>query len=149
MFASLAMFITCLIVNFSPVLLDKLCPDCHGEAWNVPLAAAVALVYWIVFNSIVCYLITTWANQYADPSIVLGYTSFQPLTAAILSAIVVWSGYTKTHPKVNLQEPGWNALGGIAIIGALGLLTYDAWTQKKKERASQYQALDRALGTEA
>jgi hypothetical protein len=58
----------------------------------------------------------TWANQHADATYVLAYTSLQPLSSALCVLCVIHL----TDNRYNLQEPGWNLLGGVGI--AIGLL---------------------------
>lgn len=104
-------------------------PDgCNCSAWSVPMSAFLPLLYWIIFNSIVAYLILTWGNQYANPSLVLGYTALQPLTSSLLSVLI-----NAVTSKYDIAEPGYNLLGGIVIIIGLYMLIYD---NKKQEAAA-------------
>eukprot|EP00483_Globobulimina_turgida_P001860 UN01862 len=77
--ATLTMIVAAIVV----ALLDGVCPDCDGEAWNVPTVTIYALIYWILGESIASYLLMTWANKYADPSVNLAYTVLQPLTSMV------------------------------------------------------------------
>ena len=65
-------------------------------------------------------LLMTWANLHAPPSAILGYTALQPLASALLTVLIV-----HCTSQFDLEEPGWNLLGGVIIIGGLFLLIYD------------------------
>ena len=86
------------------------------------------LAYWIVFNSVVAYLLMTWGNQFAPPSAVLGYTALQPLTSSILTVIIISCGYNG-----DLDEPGYNLLGGLLIIAGLFMLIVDNKNEHTQE----------------
>jgi drug/metabolite transporter (DMT)-like permease len=118
--ASLMMAVAALVVNDSDTLTKFVCPDCTGSSWRVPPGAVLALLYWIVFNSVIAYLMMTWGNKYADPSKVLAYTALQPATSATLSAVIIKAGYTG-----GLRMPGSNAFGIIFIVIGLALIIYD------------------------
>jgi len=120
MVASGIMCFVAIIVNTNDAALDFVCPDCNGEAWDVPVSAIGALVYWILFQSVLAYFLMTWGNKYADASLTSAYTALQPLTAAILSFILIACGVT------GLDEPGLNDLGALGIVAGLALVIYDS-----------------------
>ena len=86
--AAVIMAATALLTSTSTTLMDFLCPDCTST-WGVPTGAYWALLYSIVFNSIVAYAILTWANQYATGTLVMGYTVLQPVTAALFTMVLL------------------------------------------------------------
>ena len=91
-----------------------------------------ALIYWILLTSVAAYLLMTWANQYADASLVLAYTPLQPATAAILSFLLIQAGV-----KGKLAEPGLNILGVIGIFIGLACVLYD--NHKNSKQAGDYE----------
>jgi len=127
-FASVFMCIAASVINVVPGGLSFVCPPDEGsnepscDAWSVPNNAAtiLPLLYWILFNSVLAYLLMTWGNQYAEPSSVLGYSALQPLTSALLTVIIRSCGY-----KGELSSPGFNLLGGIVIVLGLYMLIAD------------------------
>uniref|UniRef100_A0A7S2XFP5 EamA domain-containing protein n=1 Tax=Lotharella oceanica TaxID=641309 RepID=A0A7S2XFP5_9EUKA len=129
--AAIMIVITALVVNTVPEMYNFLCDDCPaGSQWHVPPNAWYALIYWILFTSVACYILLTWANQHADASMVLAYTPVQPATSALLSFVIIQTGLSS-----ELQEPGYNALGIIGIFLGLALVIHDS------RRAQQPQGL--------
>jgi hypothetical protein len=126
------------IINTVPGGIEFVCPpnedDDEGsascDAWAVPgdVGTVLPLLYWIVFNSVVAYLLMTWGNQYAEPSSVLGYTALQPLTSSLLTVMLIGIG----APKDNLDMPGYNLLGGVLIVAGLYMLLADNKVQAAK-----------------
>eukprot|EP00656_Telonema_subtile_P055800 TRINITY_DN8751_c0_g1_i1.p1 TRINITY_DN8751_c0_g1~~TRINITY_DN8751_c0_g1_i1.p1 ORF type:complete len:400 (+),score=81.56 TRINITY_DN8751_c0_g1_i1:41-1240(+) len=90
---------------------------CSCSAWGIPSNAVLPLAYWIAFNSVVAYLLMTWATQHAPPSAVLGYTALQPLTSSILVLII-----TAFTSKYDLTKPGYNMVGAVLILVGLYML---------------------------
>jgi len=138
MFGSCFMMICGLSINSSDAALKFVCPAKDGEdcasctAWGVPGSAVGPLLYWILIQSVLCYLMMTWANQYAKASTTVAYTALQPLTSALLSVIIV-----QTAGKIGgLVMPGINLLGGLGIIAGLILILYD---NKRQEAAESVQ----------
>lgn len=135
-FASVFMTISGVSISCTQSALKFVCPSVDGEsrpscsAWDVPDSAIGPLLYWIFVQSVLCYMMLTWANQYANPSTTVAYTALQPLTSALLSVIVV-----KTAGKIGgLVLPGLNLLGGLGIVAGLILILYD-----NKQHASAQQ----------
>jgi len=114
------MFLLAIIINTNDNALNWVCPDCDGEAWNVPSTAIGALFYWIICQSVLAYFLLTWGNKYADPSLTAAFAAVQPLSAALLSFILISCGVT------GLDSPGLNDLGALGIIGGLGFVVYDS-----------------------
>jgi len=135
MSASCVMCVVALIVNTNDAALDFVCPDCDGSAWEVPNSAIAALVYWILFQSVIAYFLMTWGNKYADASLTAAYSALQPLTAAILSVILIATGVT------GLDSPGLNDLGALGIVAGLAVVVYDSKRNqllvKEKEEAER------------
>jgi len=148
-FGSVQMCIATVIINNIPGGLAFVCPPEEGgdepscSAWHVPNNAAtiLPLLYWILFNSVAAYFLMTWANQYAIPSNVLGYTALQPLTSSLLTVIIRSCGY-----EGEFSSPGYNLLGGVVIILGLYFLIADSRNQRKKikiyEDTTQWTLLD-------
>lgn len=134
--ASILMVFAALIVANVPSFLNGVCPS-GCSAWNVPTVTIYALIYWILAESIAAYLLITWANRWADPSLNLAYTVLQPLTAVIMAEILL---IFKIEPKCNNNgEPSgciygadWNDLGAIGIAIGLFLVIYSSRLQQKK-----------------
>jgi drug/metabolite transporter (DMT)-like permease len=116
----------------SAPLLPLICPDCTG-VWTIPPGAAVwALVYFVVFNSVAAYAILTWANQFATGTLVMGYSVLQPVTAAALTAVLLYMGIYPTcvgslgqqqQQQSCLDPPDASALFGmVGVLGGLGLV---------------------------
>jgi len=146
MMASIQMLIVAMCINTQSSAVHFVCPlkDCSGScpadmcnsdnkcvqnaqscgtelcscsAWSVPGDALLPLLYWIMFNSVVAYLLMTWCTQYAPPSAVLGYTALQPLTSSVLVLII-----TSVTDKYDLSKPGYNLLGAVLILVGLYML---------------------------
>lgn len=79
----------------------------EAGAWHVPAGAWAALAYWVIMASIVAYFLMTWANQYADASIVSAYTTLQPLTSGVLQFV-----FLKKAPELR-------DLGGIGVLAGM------------------------------
>eukprot|EP01084_Bolivina_argentea_P138326 243554_1 len=135
--ASFLMIFTQLIVGYGPSgLLNGICPDCNG-AWTVPSATIIALVYWILAESVVSYSLITWANKHAAVSVNLAYTVLQPLTAVIGSEILLVSNVVPTCHKNNqhnsdncLYGVSYNDLGAIGIVIGLYCVIYRTTAQR-------------------
>ena len=134
--ASVFMVVTGLAVNSSTAAVRFVCPPDEGEhdascgTWDVPNSAIGPLMYWIFVQSVLCYMLMTWANKYAKPSSVVAYTALQPMTSALLSVLIV-----EISGEIGgIVMPGLNLLGGIGIVGGLFLVVYD--TAKKEKPAS-------------
>ena len=140
--ASFLMVITALIVASSNKILSFLCTDCHG-AWEVPTVTIYALCYWILMQSVLSYLLMTWANQYADPSVNLAYSVLQPLTSTIASELLL---LMKVVPncddladgadKACLYGPSVADLGAIGIIVGLYFVIYSDRKKREADRVS-------------
>eukprot|EP01084_Bolivina_argentea_P138327 243556_1 len=144
--ASFSMVIAALIVANIPSLLNGVCPDCNGNAWHVPTVTIYALIYWILGESVIAYLLITWANKYADPSINLAYTVLQPLTSVITAEILlICNILPKCNPNKSkndnpnncLYGVSWNDLGAIGIAFGLYFVIYSSRLQKRKQEQLQ------------
>merc|ERR1711865_1157784 len=83
-------------------------------------------------NSVVAYLLMTWATKHAPPSAVLGYTALQPLTADVLVLII-----TSFTSKYDLTKPGYNMIGAVGIVIGLYLLIGDHLKEAKEKAAAE------------
>jgi drug/metabolite transporter (DMT)-like permease len=111
------------VLSHYPTALHFLCNDCTGGPFAVPTTALLPLAYWVVFNSVVAYALLTWANQHVVPSKVLVFAALQPLTACLLSVILIEAGFS-AHGALVL--PGLDALGAIPIVLGLAVLSFEA-----------------------
>ena len=143
-FATFSMIIASLIIANVPSLLDGVCPDCNGKAWNVPTVTIYALIYWILAESVASYLLITWANKYADPSVNLAYSVLQPLTAVISAEILLIFNIVpqchinSSNNKSNcIYGADWNDLGAIGIAIGLYLVIYSSRLKQKREKELQ------------
>ena len=139
--ASLLMVIAALIVESSDEILNFLCSDCTG-AWDVPTVTIYALIYWILIQSVVSYLLITWANRYADPSVNCAYAVVQPLTATMASRLLLLfhvvpdcEDIASDSTRSCLYGPGIEDLGAIGICLGLYFVIYS--DHKKRKRESQ------------
>jgi len=137
--ASILMVISQLIVALSNTLLDNLCSDCNG-AWDVPVNTIYALIYWVLFTSVLSYLLITWGNKYSDPSINLAYSVLQPATSAFVSALLIGFNIvpkcvvdSDNNPSNCLYDVDYADLGAIGIALGLLLVVYSDKKQKNKE----------------
>eukprot|EP00929_Paragymnodinium_shiwhaense_P053619 TRINITY_DN26851_c0_g1_i2.p1 TRINITY_DN26851_c0_g1~~TRINITY_DN26851_c0_g1_i2.p1 ORF type:complete len:367 (-),score=33.83 TRINITY_DN26851_c0_g1_i2:169-1269(-) len=97
---------------------DQFASGCSCTPWGVPMNAVFALCYWILGQSVASYYLMTWANKHTKPSNVLGYTALQPLSAAVVTIVLI----SLTGARFNLKMPGFNLLGGILILIGMRLL---------------------------
>lgn len=137
-FASVWMCIATVLINTVGGGLGFVCPPEKGSdepscaAWEVLYDTTIlSLVYFILLNSVAEFLMS-WANQYAVPSNVLGYTAVQPLTSSFLTVIIKSCGYNG-----DLSSLGYNLFGGIMIVLGLCLLIAD--TRKHRKKISDYE----------
>jgi len=140
--ASALMVVTALIVASSDRILYFLCSDCHG-AWEVPTVTLYALIYWILMQSLMSYLLMTWANRYADPSVNLAYTVLQPLTTTVGSELLLLfkvvpncDDLESGSDRACLYGPSVADLGAIGICVGLYFVIYSDRKKRAKERAS-------------
>lgn len=139
MVATILMIVTSLIVASSDTILNFLCSDCDG-AWQVPTVTIYALLYWILMQSLLSYLLMTWANQYADPSVNLAYTVLQPLTSTVASELLLLfdvvpncDDLDSNSDKACLYGPSIADLGAIGICIGLYFVIYSDRKKRKKE----------------
>mmetsp|Transcript_42389 Transcript_42389/g.37643 ORF Transcript_42389/g.37643 Transcript_42389/m.37643 type:complete len:378 (-) Transcript_42389:11-1144(-) len=135
--ASILMVFAALIVANVPSLLNGVCPT-GCSAWHVPTVTIYALIYWILCESVAAYLLITWANRWADPSLNLAYTVLQPLTAVIMAEVLIIFNivpvcHNKSSDKSNcIYGADWNDLGAIGIAFGLLLVIYSSRLQQKE-----------------
>jgi len=123
------------VINSVPLGVAFLCPPELGTnepscaAWHVPYDATIilALLYWILFCSVAAYFFVTWGSQYALPSNVLAYSALRPLVTASLTVLIKSCGH-----EGHLAIPGYNLLGGVAIVFGLYLLIADGRIHHKQ-----------------
>jgi drug/metabolite transporter (DMT)-like permease len=154
--AALFMALTAVVASASPSFMTFLCPDCTST-WHIPSGAFFALGYFIVFNSVAAYAIMTWANQYATGTLVMGFTVLQPVTAALLTLVLLGLGSVPScsaldHPEATdeageiqdgrsacLDPPGWSSICG--MVGVFAGLFLVIATEPKTTRDEEYSAV--------
>ena len=139
--AAVFMAVTASMTSISPTALNFLCPDCTST-WHIPPGAWFALLYFILFNSVAAYAILTWANQFATGTLVMGYTVLQPVTAALLTLVLLGLG---TVPRCGSEDitKCLNPLGWGSIIGMAGVFVglYFVIVTEPKAKEASYQEL--------
>jgi len=133
------LFAAALVAHADPTLGDD-----GPSPWHMTHPAALALAYFVFMFSVFLYAIITWSNQFVPASTVMAYTVVQPIAAALLSFMLIRTGFNDTHPDVQLSEPGWNALGAIGVVGGLALIVYNDVAERRQKAA-----VERAAGLEA
>lgn len=118
-----------------------LCSDCDN-GWEVPSGSIFALVYWIFGSSVIAYGLLVWGSKYAQASVSLAFGATQPVTAAILSEILIASNVRqKCHEKNDyyncLYGASWNDLGSIGIIIGLFFVIYSDHKQNQSKLAKE------------
>lgn len=99
---------------------------------------AWVLGYFVIVFSVLLYSTINWANEHVSPSTNFIYTPFQPAAAALLSALIIESGYNNHHSEAaQLDLPGWNALGVIGIAAGLALVLYDEFGGRPLEKSNR------------
>mmetsp|Transcript_13389 Transcript_13389/g.31422 ORF Transcript_13389/g.31422 Transcript_13389/m.31422 type:complete len:377 (-) Transcript_13389:132-1262(-) len=107
--------------------------ECVTDFWALP--PLWAIVYWIVFGSLLGYWLIAWANQYAQASIVSAYTVAQPMASCLISmALIVLLG-AKWAWRHGIRPPGVQDLGIVFIVLGLGILTQEPSGQGKLDDA--------------
>ena len=157
MVAGILMLVVFLITNSTPVMLNFVCSDpqplvqqaCIQGSWTVPASMMWPLAYWILFNSILCYLCVTWANKHAKASAVSAYAVLQPLTAAIISATLRFSKGQDWADTYGFGPLGTNDLGVLGIILGLFLLFSDPAGSMQTVGSRREAAVDREARSEA
>jgi len=87
---SICMLISTVVITETPVLLSTVCPDCEPSGgWHIPLSMIWALMYWVIFSSVIAFFLITWANQFVNASQVSLYAVCQPLTTSV-SDLFCW-----------------------------------------------------------
>ena len=132
------------ITSLSDRLISFLCPDCQGT-WAIPSGAVWALAYAIIFNSVIAYGLITWANQFATGTLVIGYSVLQPVTAALLTMLLLGFGVfpncSRTDDNVErcLHPPGWeSAVGMLGVFSGLSLVILTEPTQPGDKEEYKY-----------
>ncbi|ETO32427.1 hypothetical protein RFI_04688 [Reticulomyxa filosa] len=133
-----------LSLNLHMCVLKWLCNDCENW-WTVPTITVYALLYWVIMQSLCSYLLMTWANKFADPSVNLAYTVLQPFTAAVVSEIILsFHWVNKCHGSDDsdsscLYGASYQDLGAIGIIIGLYFVIYSDRKHKLQNGQTQKQ----------
>ena len=82
------------------------------------------MAYYILGPSVTCYCLLMWGTKNArETTYCLAYTALQPVASVLLTLILLAFGVGKG----DLNEPGWNGLGGLGVLVGVGLVTLDAY----------------------
>lgn len=127
--AAVFMVILAYLSSLSDAVMTFLCPDCQGT-WIIPTGAVWALAYAIVFNSVIAYGLITWANQFATGTLVIGYSVLQPVTAALLTLLLLGIGAFPSCSALGVNDaercldpPGWGSvMGMVGVFSGLALV---------------------------
>jgi len=122
MVASVCMTIAVVTINSQKVLIDVICPDCHGEGWYISGTAWLGIAYWTFPCSMGAYYLQTWGNQYVDASLLGIYSVVQPIVTMV-SGLLVISCTTGDHYGLSGLTPA--CAGFIGIVFGLLLVVYD------------------------
>eukprot|EP00565_Helicotheca_tamesis_P003597 CAMPEP_0185736886 /NCGR_PEP_ID=MMETSP1171-20130828/29061_1 /TAXON_ID=374046 /ORGANISM="Helicotheca tamensis, Strain CCMP826" /LENGTH=281 /DNA_ID=CAMNT_0028407639 /DNA_START=438 /DNA_END=1283 /DNA_ORIENTATION=+ len=154
--ASLFMLITALLSSLSGSISSFLCPDCDKGIWHIPSSAFLALAYFVLFNSVGAYALLTWANRHVTGTLVMGYTVLQPVTAAILTAVLLGlrvypSCEGLTEPSPCLDPPGWECLAGMAgiFLGLYFIITTEPSASSSIESSAENEGAEAGSTIEA
>jgi drug/metabolite transporter (DMT)-like permease len=154
--AAVFMALTAVLVSSSLHAMELICPDCKST-WSIPPGAWFALAYYILFASVGAYGLLTWANSQATGTLVISYTVLQPVTAAILTLVMLhWypSCEDRHHHPTDptngtttgacLTPPGLPAILGTAGIcaGLALVIRSEPATKVNHIHASEYQPVD-------
>eukprot|EP00928_Gymnodinium_smaydae_P028088 TRINITY_DN21519_c0_g1_i1.p1 TRINITY_DN21519_c0_g1~~TRINITY_DN21519_c0_g1_i1.p1 ORF type:complete len:398 (-),score=53.81 TRINITY_DN21519_c0_g1_i1:50-1108(-) len=115
--AACLMAISCVATSCSRTATDFFCPKCNGNAWHVPPKALMGVLYSVLFQTLIGYLAQAWALRYAESTLAALYATAQPIVAAALTCLLLWSGMDTGGV---LQWPvSGELLGAILIIAGL------------------------------
>jgi drug/metabolite transporter (DMT)-like permease len=121
--AAVFMSATCFVTSSSVHMMTFLCPDCTST-WTIPFGAIPALLYNILFNSVLAYGILTWANQYATGTLVMIFTVLQPVTAAMVTVLLV--NLLQVYPNCKEVDNATKCLDPpsfATIVGMIGVVS--------------------------
>ena len=104
--ASILMLFTAVITGSIQELSSFFCSECSSNYWSIPQSAYPALLYNIIFNSVIAYGILTWvnSNQSITGTLVMIYTVLQPVTAAIVTSLLVY--VLGIYTSCNINDAG-------------------------------------------
>lgn len=145
--AALFMALTTLLASTSTTFMSFLCPECTGSQWSIPIGALFALTYFILFNSCAAYALITWANNHATGTLVMGYTVLQPVTAALLTLLLLTLGFVSSCEIAEqdgkkdvacLDPPGWGSVCGMVGV-FIGLYLMITTEPKNRSEVDNYE----------
>ena len=109
-------------------------PDSNQtNPWSMTTTASYSLAYFVVVYSILLYSTINWANNYIPASTITAYTVVQPVTAGLLSLVLIMAGFNDSHTDVQLHEPSWNAFGCIGVFAGLFLIVYSDVAARRQQ----------------
>eukprot|EP00933_Yihiella_yeosuensis_P017538 TRINITY_DN14621_c0_g1_i1.p1 TRINITY_DN14621_c0_g1~~TRINITY_DN14621_c0_g1_i1.p1 ORF type:complete len:415 (+),score=46.82 TRINITY_DN14621_c0_g1_i1:114-1358(+) len=115
--AASLMAIACIGTSYSEFATHFFCPKCEGNAWHLPPKALLAVIYSVIFQTIVGYLSQAWALRSAEASLASLYATAQPIFATLVTLFFI---SMRINPGNVLTLPGWHTLsGGLLIVGGL------------------------------
>ncbi|CAE8701635.1 unnamed protein product, partial [Polarella glacialis] len=142
MVASVFMLTANILVSRSPSALTLICGTSEVcLSWEVPSYMILPLLYWIVFASVFGYFLIFWANQHAKATVVGAYAVLQPVTAGLLSSILLNTMGERWAADHGLQGLGMKDLGVIPICLGLYCIFSEPILQEK-DRLRDLKSLD-------
>lgn len=138
-------------------MLNYLCSDCKHGAWSVTNNSLYAIAFWIIIPTILAYLLVTWSNKYIDPSVNLAYTALQPISASILSHVLIMADLVKECKHSNdadgeksncLNSISTSDLGAFAVVFGLFLVVFSDAKYLQNSRAKQVKEYESELWNE-
>ena len=142
--AAVFMFFATIISSMSSSVESFLCPECPtGTTYFLHPQAYPALVYFVIFSSVISYGIMTWANQHVTGTLVMGYTVLQPVCASLVTLVLLFLGTVPSctssssaanntlDDKFCLDPPAASTLCGMA--GVFAGLAIIISTEPKKD----------------
>jgi len=188
--AAIIMIPTAILVSVSESLSNFFCPECpfdfdpiaiatassssaavaaaSSNYWSIPPSAMGALFYNVIFTSVIAYGILMWANKKSKTgTMVMAYTVLQPVTASILTVLlvhvfhlvpdcatntkntshrkIITAAATEEDVTACLTPPGWDAvIGTIAVLIGL-LLVIDTEPKSNASSSSSSGSENKAL----
>merc|ERR1719499_1044599 len=88
----------------------------------VPRSMVLPLAYWVVFAAMIGSYCLVWANRHTNSSTVSVYTVLQPVTAGLISTILIIALGSAWADHYGLTYPGTQDLGIFGIVFGLLVL---------------------------
>lgn len=132
-------------------------PESPPSVWTTgsiipPVSALPAMIWFVFFSSAGAYALITWANQHATGTLVMSYTVLQPVSAVLLTVILLGmdlvpncASQTSSDTSICLTPPNYGTFCGMAGVG-LGLTMIIITEPKKSSKLNIAEAKNTAAG---